>query len=221
MSPCMTARLSILLEVTTFDCLGVPPIPTQTPTWKHFLGWKETRRVGILKGSHLPQHCINQKNGGSRILSDPLKVTLPFGGRSRTKTQVSWGSRRSSLFPIITGNIAFDVGPNWAIDFLCSWGSTHFISFVWKIRIQKSTPHNSQRCKENWMTPQHWEGSRKGGALCSNFYDPIPSSDVAFNNLPERVAILFNVVVKNKNKQKKNLSERNWGRKTLANPSPR
>lgn len=183
--------------------------PTYT-TCNHFIGWKEPGRVGILKNIHLPHHCVNKKKGGSRILSD-FKVPLPFGGRSGTKHRSPEVLRRAICSPLSFEDIALGFGSDFAIDFLRSWGSPCFTSFVWKIRIKMSIPHNSQRRQENQMTPWNWKCSRKWKALFSNFYDTFPISDISSNNLPKRV-IIFLMRLKN------NLSERNWGRKTHAKP---
>lgn len=97
----------------------MPSIPTCTPTRNHFIGWKETWSVGTLQGIHLPYHCINEKNGRSRILSDLLKVTLPFRGRSGTKHKSPEILERA-MCSLSLGNTALGFGPDFAIDFLSS-----------------------------------------------------------------------------------------------------
>ena len=84
--PGMITGFSMLLGVAMCYSPVMPSIPTCTPTWNHFIGWKETwRGAFIYPIIHLPYHIINKKNGGSRILSDLLEVTLPFRGRPGTK----------------------------------------------------------------------------------------------------------------------------------------
>ena len=102
----------ILLGVAVCYSPVMPSIPICTPTRNHFIGWKETWSVGTLQGIHLPYHCINKKNGRSRILSDLLKVTLPFSGRSGTKHKSPESLERAMCSLLSLGNTALGFDPD-------------------------------------------------------------------------------------------------------------
>ena len=118
--PGMITGFSILLEVAVCYSPVMPSIPTCTPTRNHFIGWKETQSVGTLQGIHLPYHCINENNGRSRILSNLLKVTLPFSSRSGTKHKSPESLERAMCSLLSLGNTALGFGPDlqWFPKFL-------------------------------------------------------------------------------------------------------